>query len=175
MNQAYANLINRRSIKKFQNIPIKKELINKVIEAGLKAPSSLNRQETIIIAITNQTIRNQIIKANNQIKGKNPNFDPFYGAPCILIVLGLKQNPNRVYDGSLVMGNLMNAAHALNLGSCWIHKAKEEFETEEFKELLKTLNINDEYEGIGHCALGYQDGESPQPPKIKEGRVYFIE
>ena len=92
----------------------------------------------------------------------------------MLIVLAKKDWVNRVYDGSLVMGNLMLAAHELGIGSCWIHRAKEEFETEWGKKLLKSLGINEEYEGIGHCALGYIDGDYPKTPARKENRVFYI-
>ena len=102
------------------------------------------------------------------------NTDPFYGAPVILIVLGKKDWPTHVYDGSLVMGNLMLAAHDLGIGSCWIHRAKEEFESDWGKELLKSLGIEDEYEGIGHCALGYVDGDYPDVIPRKENRIFYI-
>ena len=100
--------------------------------------------------------------------------DRFYGAPVVLIVLGQKDCPTHVYDGSLVMGNLMLAAHELGVGSCWIHRAKEEFETEFGKELLKSLGIEDEYEGIGHCVLGYPEGDYLKAPERKENRVFSI-
>lgn len=106
--------------------------------------------------------------------GWEEGFDPFYGAPVILIVLAKRDSLHRVYDGSLVMGNLMLAAHALGIGSCWIHRAREEFETEEGIALLRSLGITEEYEGIGHCALGYVDGEYPSAPARKENWVYYI-
>lgn len=101
--------------------------------------------------------------------------DPFYGAPVVLIVLADKNWSTHVYDGSLVMGNLMLAAHALGIGSCWIHRAKEEFETEEYKQLLKDLGVQGEYEGIGHCILGYPDCEIPKAAERKENRVFYID
>lgn len=113
-----------------------------------------------------------IAKRNADIMGSNT--DPFYGAPVILIVLGKKDWPTHVYDGSLVMGNLMLAAHDLGIGSCWIHRAKEEFESDWGKKLLKSLGIEDEYEGIGHCALGYVDGDYPDVIPRKENRVFYI-
>ena len=100
--------------------------------------------------------------------------DPFYGAPVVLVVLADKSRPTCVYDGSLVMGNLMLAAHSLGLGSCWIHRAKEEFESPEGKALLTSLGIQGEYEGIGHCILGYPEGELPQPAPRKENWIYRI-
>ena len=115
---------------------------------------------------------NDFGKINADIMGSNT--DPFYGAPVILIVLGKKDWPTHVYDGSLVMGNLMLAAHDLGIGSCWIHRAKEEFESDWGKKLLKSLGIEDEYEGIGHCALGYVDGDYPDVIPRKENRVFYI-
>ena len=100
--------------------------------------------------------------------------DPFYGAPVVLIVLAKKEAPTHVYDGSLVMGNLMLAAHALDIGSCWIHRAKEEFESAEGQEILKDLGIEGEYEGIGHCVLGYVDGEYPATHPRKDNWVYYV-
>ena len=103
------------------------------------------------------------------------NNDPFYNAPVVLIVLADKDMFTYLYDGSLVMGNLMNAAHACGISSCWIHRAKEEFESEEGRELLRSLGISGNYEGIGHCILGYADCEEPEPSPRKENYVYWAE
>ena len=112
---------------------------------------------------------------NRKIGGWQEGFDPFYGAPVILIVLAKKDWRNKVYDGSLVMGNMMLAAHSLGLGNIWIHRAKEEFESAEGKAILKELGLADEWEGIGHCAVGFTDGEIPEPAPRKEGRVFWAE
>lgn len=96
-----------------------------------------------------------ISEENCKIMGAPENMDPFYGAPVILVVLANKAVPTHVYDGSLVMGNLMNAAESLGVASIWIHRAKEEFESDFGKKILADLGIQGEYEGIGHCALGY--------------------
>lgn len=109
------------------------------------------------------------------VRGWGEEYDPFYGAPAIFIVLGNKECMTYQYDGSLVMGNLMLAAHSLGLGSIWIHRAKEEFETDEYKKLLADLGIEGDYEGIGHCAVGYVDGEIPAAAARKDGRVYWVE
>ena len=100
--------------------------------------------------------------------------DPFYGAPVVLIVLADKSRPTHLYDGSLVMGNLMNAAHAYGVASCWIHRAKEEFESEEGKEILRSLGIEGDYEGIGHCILGYAAQETRTAAPRKENYIYRI-
>lgn len=147
----------RRSIRRFKSDMVPKDVLNQIIEAGTYAATARNRQSPIIIAVTNKAMRDEISKLNAEIMGIDT--DPFYGAPVILIVLASKEINNRVYDGSLVMGNLMLAAHELGLGSCWIHRAKEEFEQPWGKELLKSLGIEGEYEGVGHGALGYVDGE----------------
>ena len=154
---------------------VKEEDIQAVIKAGTYAATGRGLQSPIIIAVTNKEKRDEISRANRSI---NPawaeDFDPFYGAPVILIVLADRNVPTYLYDGSLVLGNMMNAAESLGLGSIWIHRAKEEFETEWGKELLKSLGIEGEYEGIGHCALGYIDGEYPAEPARKENRVYYV-
>ena len=135
----------------------------------------LFRSATLTLAVTNRELRDQISADNCEIGGWEEGFDPFYGAPAILIVLAEKDWPNRVYDGSLVMGNMMLAAHALGLGSIWIHRAREEFEMAKYQELLSSLGIGGEWEGIGHCAVGYIDGEPPKAAERKDGRVFWVE
>lgn len=163
----------RRSIRKYKSDAVEQDRLDKIIEAGLYAASGKNEQAAIIIQVTKKELRDEIAKLNCEIGGWNEGFDPFYGAPAILIVLGRKDWPTHVYDGSLVMGNMMLEAHELGLGTCWIHRAKEEFETEWGKNFLKSLGIEDEYEGIGHCAVGYIDGEYPAEPARKEKRVFY--
>ena len=153
---------------------VPQEMLDQIMEAGLYAANGMGRQPTIMIQVTNKEMRDKIAKMNQEIGDWKDGFDPFYGAPAMIIVLAKKEVPTRVYDGSLVMGNLMLAAHSLGIGSCWIHRAKEEFETEWGKELLKSLGIEEEYEGIGFCALGYADGEYPQAAERKEGRIYTV-
>ena len=163
----------RRSIRKYKSDPVPQELLNKIIDAGLYAPSGMGRQATIILSVTNKEVRDQLSKLNARIMGTDT--DPFYGAPAVLIVLAKKDCPTGIYDGSLVMQNMMLAAHELGLSSCWIHRAKEEFELPEGRELLKSLGIEDEYEGIGHCIIGYADGDAPSPAERKEHRVYSVD
>lgn len=165
----------RRSIRKYKSDMISKDVIDKIIEAGLYAANGMGRQSAIIVAVTNKELRDKLSKINAEIGGWKADFDPFYGAPVVLIVLADKSCATRVYDGSLVMGNLMLAASELGIGSCWIHRAKEEFETEAGKELLKSLGVEGEYEGIGHCVLGYPDGDEPKPAKRNDKRVFFVE
>ena len=133
------------------------------------------RQAVITIAVTDKELRDKLSEVNNEIMGGPEGNDPFYGAPAILIVLANKEVPTAPYDGSLVMGNLMLAAHSLGLGSIWIHRAKEEFEMSEYQKLLKDLGIEGEWEGIGHCAVGYIDGENPAAAPRNDGRVFWVE
>lgn len=173
MSNLLETMKTRRSIRKFKGEPIPKDILDQIIEAGTYAATGMNMQSPIIVAVTNKEIRDEFSKWNAEIMGKD--IDPFYGAPVILIVLAKKERPTAVYDGSLVMGNLMLMAHELGIGSCWIHRAKEEFETERGKEFLKKIGIEREYEGIGHCALGYVDGEYPAVLPRKEDWVYYVE
>lgn len=163
----------RRSIKKFKPDMISKEIIEQIVEAGTYAPTGKNRQSPIIIAITNKEVRDKLSKLNAEILGTTK--DPFYNAPVVLVVLADKTKDTYIYDGSLVMGNLMLAAHSLGIGSCWIHRAKEEFERPEGKEILKSLGIEGEYEGIGHCVLGYIDGEYPKTSPRKKDWIYYLD
>ena len=174
MTETQQNFITRRSIRKYKPDMIPKETIDRIIEAGTYAATGMGKQSPIIIAVTNKEIRDKLSKMNAEIMG-TPEMDPFYGAPVALIVLADKARPTYLYDGSLVMGNLMLAAHDEGIGSCWIHRAKEEFESPQGKEILKSLGIEGDYEGIGHCILGYIDGEEPKAAPRKENYVYYIE
>ena len=175
MNEVLNNIKTRRSIRKFKSTMPNKEDIKQIVEAGLYAPSGMGKQATITLVITNKELRDKLSKTNREIGGWDKEFDPFYGAPVVMVVLGDKNVPTSIYDGSLVMENMMLAAHSLGLGSIWIHRAKEEFEMVEFKEVLKDLGINGDYEGIGNMALGYVDGDMPNAHEIKEGRVFYID
>lgn len=173
MSEMLEKMKTRRSIRKFKPDMVPREAIDQIVEAGTYAATGMNRQSPIIIAVTNKEVRDKLSRMNAKIMGAD--MDPFYGAPVVLVVLADKSKPTYLYDGSLVMGNLMLAAHELGIGSCWIHRAKEEFESEEGKELLKSLGITGEYEGIGHCVLGFVDGEYPETKPRKEGWVYYVE
>lgn len=173
MSKVLENIITRRSIKKYKLDMVPKDIIEKIVEAGTYAATGMNKQSPIILAVTNKELRDRLSKMNAQVMGSN--MDPFYGAPVVLVVLADKNVGTYVYDGSLVMGNLMLAAHDLGIGSCWIHRAKEMFESEEGKEILRSLGIKGEYEGIGNCVLGYADVEPPKAGPRKEGYVYFVE
>ena len=173
MNEIIRAMEERRSIRNFKPEMPPKEALQQIVEAGLYAANGKGQQAAIIVAVTNKALRDKLSEENRKIGGWQEGFDPFYGAPAILIVLANKECRTAVYDGSLTMGNLMLAAHNFGLGSCWIHRAKEEFESEKGKAILKKLGINGEYEGIGHCALGYAD-EEPKEHIIAENRVYYI-
>ncbi len=165
------DLKNRRSIRKYKaECPTAAE-INAVIEAGVCAPSGMNQQSAIIIAITNKAEIEYLSKLNAQVRGHEG--DPFYGAPAALLVMVRSDSPYGVQDGSLVMGNLMNAAYAVGLGSCWINRQKEVFELPEGKALLKKWGIEGEYTGVGACILGYPAEERKMSPR-KENYVYYV-
>lgn len=175
MNEIIKAMEERRSIRKFKPEMPKKEDLQQIVEAGLYAANGMGRQATITVAVTNKELRDKLSAINCKIGGWDESVDPFYGAPAILIVLAEKDWRNRVYDGSLVMGNMMLAAHSLGLGSIWIHRAKEEFEMPEYQQLLKELGVEGEWEGIGHCAVGYIDGEMPKAAERKLNRVFWAE
>lgn len=173
MSNTIDAMLTRRSIRKYKPDMVPKEIIEKIVQAGTYAATGMGKQSPIILAVTNKELRDKLSKMNAEIMGTAS--DPFYGAPVVLVVLADKSRPTYVYDGSLVMGNLMLAAHELGIASCWIHRAKEEFESPEGKEILKSLGIEGDYEGIGHCILGYADMEAPKAAPRKENYVYFAE
>lgn len=171
MNESIKNILNRRSIRKYKNDSIPDEYINEIVKCGTYAPSGMNRQSSIILVIKDKETRDKLSALNAKIMGAN--IDPFYGAPVILIVLANKDIPTYIYDGSLVMANMLLAANSLGLGSCWIHRAKEMFETKEGQDLLKSLGIEGNYEGIGNCIIGYT-AETPSAKERKENYIYQI-
>ena len=172
MSDVLETIKSRRSIRKYKSDMVPQDKLEKIIEAGTYAATGMGKQSPIIIAVTNKELRDKLSAMNAKIMGTNT--DPFYGAPVVLIVLADKSRPTYLYDGSLVMGNLMLEAEAQGIGSCWIHRAKEEFESEEGKEILKSLGIEGDYEGIGHCVLGFADGPAPKAAPRKDSYVYYV-
>ena len=175
MNETLKVLEERRSCRNFKPDMITEDELQQILRAGTYAATGMGKQSPIIIAVTKKELRDQFAEENRKIMGAPEGVDPFYGAPVILVVLANKAIPTHVYDGSLVMGNLMNAAESLGVANIWIHRAKEEFELPEYQELLKELGVDGEWEGIGHCAVGYVDGEIPKAAKRKDNRVFWVE
>lgn len=166
MNDAYQNLLNRFSTKKYTDQPMSDALLDAILEAGLYAPTGKNNQKAIMVAVRDKDTRDQLSRMNAEILGAQ--LDPFYGAPCVIVVLSDPAYNTWIEDGSLVMGNLMNAATALGLGSCWIHRAREMFDSPEGKELLKKWGLPETLRGIGNCILGYPAGEPVKKPRVKD-------
>lgn len=174
MNETLRILETRRSCRKFiaDKLPSAED-VDAILRAGTFAPSGMGRQPVKIIAVTNKELRGKISAENAKIMGQGEGFDPFYGAPLILIVVADKASPTYIYDGSLVMANLMIAAESLGIASIWIHRAKEEFESDFGKRILKELGIEGDFEGIGHVALGYAADGAEKPAAERKGNVYF--
>lgn len=170
MSDAIQILKSRRSCRSFDGRPITQEQLDAILEAGTYAPTSMGAQSPILIAIQDADTISVLSRMNAAIMGTSG--DPFYGAKTLIVVLADKTVPTYVYDGALVMGNLMNAAEALGVQSCWIHRAKEEFESEQGKALLKQWGVSGSYEGIGHCALGYGK-KTPAAPR-KASYIYRV-
>ena len=173
MNNTLDVINNRKSCKNFDSKMVDRSLIEKIVEAGTHAPSGMNKQSPIILAITNKEIRDKLSGVNASIMGRE-GVDPFYGAPVVLVVLADKSVFTHVYDGSVVMENMLLAAESLGLGACWIHRAKEEFESEFGLELLKSLGISGDYEGIGNCVIGYRLDEG-RAHSIKDNYVFYVD
>ena len=173
MNAVNEAMKARRSVRAFRPDPIPEELLSQVLEAGTYAATGMNGQSPTILAVTNREVRDELMRINAEIIG-NPGSDPFYGAPVVLTVLADPSRPTYVYDGSLVMGNLMLAAYTLGLGSCWIHRAKETFERPEGKALLAQYGLPENLVGIGNCVLGYPAAPPRQAAPRKPDYVKYI-
>lgn len=172
MNETLKTLNERRSCRSYKADPVPQEILDQILEAGTYAATGMGKQSPIMIAVTDRETRDQLSRMNAAVMGAS--MDPFYGAPALIVVLADRSIPTYLYDGSLVMGNLMNAAHSLGIASCWIHRAKEEFDSEEGKAILKKLGIEGDYEGIGHCILGYAAQESKPAAPRKDSYIYKL-
>ena len=167
----YEDLLTRRSVRKYADRPVEDEKLDKVLTAGLYAPTGMNNQAPVLVAVRDKETRDKLSRMNAAVMGASG--DPFYGAPCVIVVLSDPERMTWVEDGSLVLGNLMNAAHSLGLGSCWIHRAKECFDTPEGKALLRAWGVPENYRGVGNCILGYA-AEEPEAKPRKSGRIIKI-
>ena len=172
MAETLTTLKTRRSCRAYKPELIEEEKLNAILEAGTYAATGMGKQSPIILAVTGKDLRDKLSKLNAAVLGVD--FDPFYGAPEVLVVLGNKAVPTYVYDGSLVMGNMMNAAADLGVASCWVHRAKEEFESEVGKAILKELGIEGDYEGIGNLILGYAAKPAADPAPRKADYIYRV-
>lgn len=170
MNETVKNIVSRKSCNSYQDKHVPKDLIAEIVEAGLNAPTGMNRQTPRFVVVSDDAVVQKLSEMNAAIGGMP--FDPFYGAKDVVIVLAQKEC-TYIYDGSLAMGNMMNASWSMGIDSRWIHRAKEVFETEEGKTMLRQWGLEDEVEGIGFCILGYAQDEK-EKTEIKPGRVYYV-
>ena len=183
-NSVIENMKTRRSCRVFSDRMPERELVAAVCEAGTWAPTGHGKQSPVILAVTDKALRDRLSAMNARIwneltvaRGGEPKegFDPFYGAPVVLVVLADRSVPTYLYDGCSVMCQLANAAHSVGLDSCWIHRAKEEFASDEGKAILKELGVEGDYEGIGHNVLGYKAKELPPPLPRKADYIRWAE
>ena len=172
MNESIKNLLERRSIRAYKKELVPKETLDTILEAGEYSPSGMGQQSTLMVVTQDPELVARLSKMNAAVMGSTS--DPFYGAPTVIIVFSDSKMGTCVENGSLVMGNLMNAAHALGVDSCWIHRAREVFASEEGKALLAQWGIEGDYIGIGHCILGYRDCELPHAKPRKENYIYRV-
>ena len=172
-NTVIEALKNRRSIRRYKAEQITEQELSAVLEAGIYAPTAKNLQSPLMVVVQDKENIAKLSRMNAAVMGK-PDADPFYGAPTVVIVLADSGNPNGVADASLVMGNLMNAAYGIGLGSCWINRAREVFETEEGRALLRSWGVDDKYAGVGNCILGYPDCPHPEAKPRKENYVVRV-
>ena len=171
-NEVLKTIYERRSVKKYSDKPVPKELLDEILKAGSWAANGKAWQAPVMVAVTDPETREILRRLNAGVLG-NPDADPFYGAPTVVVVLADSDRFTYVEDGSLVIGNMMLAAHSLGVDSCWIHRARQMFETEEGKALKAKWGLGDNYIGVGNCILGYRDCAYPEPKPRKEGRIIY--
>ena len=171
-NPTLETLKSRRSVRAFTDRQVDEEALAAILEAGTYAATGMNRQSPAIVCVQDKETIAKLSRMNAAVMGADR--DPFYGAPTVVVVLADRSIGTHVEDGSLVMGNMMNAAFSVGVDSCWIHRAKEVFDTDEGKELLRTWGIEGDLRGIGNLILGYRAGELPPTRPRKEHYIYRV-
>lgn len=172
MNEVLRALKERRSVRAYRPEQIKESELQQILEAGAYAPSGMGAQPVIMVVVQDKETIAALGKLNTAVMGAET--DPFYGAPTVIVVLADRSRGTWLEDGSLAMGNLMNAAHSLGLGSCWVHRAREVFASDAGRALLKKWGIQGDYAGVGHCILGYPAGPLPQAKPRRGHTVYRV-
>ena len=169
MNETINTLLERRSIRKFKPEQIKEQELNAILKAGMYAPSGANMQSALFVVVQDKETIKKLTAMNAAVLKKD--IDPYYGAPTIVLVFADKSKVTPIEDGSVALGNMFNAAASLGIGSCWVHRTKQMFETEEGKDLLRKWGVTGDVIGVGSCILGYPDGEHPKAAKRKDNFV----
>lgn len=177
MNQTINDLKTRRSIRKFKDEQISDEDLKTILEAGTYAPTGRGAQSPKIVVVQDEEKIKELSEWNRSFFPVEvpEDMDPFYGAKTLLIVLADSEMPTWVEDGASVLAVLVNAAHAVGVGSCWIHRARDEFASKKGKELLKEWGIPERFEGVGHVVLGYADMEAPEPLPRKKDYIHYVD
>ena len=170
MNEVLKALKQRRSVRRYKAEQIKDAELDAILEAGTYAPSGMGKQSAVMVVLQDRETIAALSKINAEIQG-NPGTDPFYGAPTVVAVLADSTSYNWLKDGSLVMGNLMNAAASLGVGSCWINRCGETFDRPEGRAYLEKWGLGESFKGVGYCILGYAEGEVPAPKVRKENYI----
>lgn len=172
MNETLTTLKTRRSVRAYLPEQIKEEELQQILEAGEYAPTGMGAQSPVMVAVQDSETIRLLSRLNAAVMGNSG--DPFYGAPTVIVVLADRNRGTCVEDGSLVMGNLMNAAASLGVASCWIHRAREVFESAEGKALLEKWGLSQDYIGVGNCILGYAAGPVPEAKPRKDNYVIRV-
>ena len=172
MNETIKTLLERRSIRKFKPEQIGEEALNAILEAGMYAPSGANQQSALFVVVQDKETLKKLSAMNASVLGKD--IDPYYGAPTVILVFADKTKVTPVEDASLAIGNMLNAAASLGIGSCWVHRTKQMFETTEGKDFLRKWGVSGDHIGVGSCILGYPDGKHPKAAPRKDNSVIRV-
>ena len=174
MNETIKTLLERRSIRRFKSVQIKEEELNAILEAGMYAPSVANQQSALFIVIQDKETLKKLSAMNAEVLGRGKDIDPYYNAPTVVLVFADRSEGSPVENASLALGNMFNAAASLGIGSCWVHRTKQMFETEEGRDLMKKWGVVGDYIGVGSCILGYPDGEYPEADVRKDNFIIRV-
>ena len=171
-NETIETLLSRRSVRRFTSEQVGDDELEAVLQAGAYAPSGNNHQSARFVVVQDAATRARLTRMNREVRPSDD--DPYYGAPTIVLVLADRGASTPVEDASLALGNMFNAAHSLGLGSCWVNRERQMFETDEGKALLRELGVTGDLVGVGACILGYPEGELPAPAPRRPDVVTMV-
>ncbi len=171
-NEVLNTIRTRRSVRAYKSDPVPQELLRTVCEAGTYAPTGGGRQSPVIIAVTSEKYRCEIARLNANVMGRDA--DPYYGAPTVILVLANGEASTFVEDGSCVLENMMLAAASLGLGSVWVHREREIFDSADGKALLREWGLPETLRGVGSIALGYPAAAPADAAARKENYIVNV-
>lgn len=175
-NETLQTLKNRRSCRAFKPEAIPEDVLNAVLDAGTWAPNAWDKQSASIIAIRDEASRAVLTHLSQELAAEagEDTPDPLYGAPVVVLITAEKDSESGLEDGSLVAGNIMNAAQSVGLGSCWVNTARKILEMPIGKAMLMKWGVTEPVTGVAFVVLGWPTEKPEEPRARKENYIRIV-